>query len=217
MPTKKNQIIRLIESGESLENIINRGFNKKYVGEVARNIKNTEKIEKHSENEKNILLKIKNDVNEIKTMLASPETFYSKKDKAEYGSKDKTVQLNEVLKILEFIKENDKLLKSINLNISISISEENIDKRNQKGSLNKDPKTISIKINPIDTYRSEGEETLREILNKFEVEDLREIAKQYTPDVRGYVYKWNDKGDVIDYIVDRSGSLSKKGNVFIGD
>ncbi|NMM61199.1 hypothetical protein HBE96_00475 [Clostridium sp. P21] len=59
--------------------------------------------------------------------------------------------------------------------------------------------------------------TYHQLLNSFNLEQLKDIARQYTPDARGYVYKWNDKNKIIDYIVERSMSLSEKGSVFVTD
>ena len=54
-------------------------------------------------------------------------------------------------------------------------------------------------------------------MQDYDITTLKEIAKRYTPDSRGYVYKWMDVERIISYIVERSDSLSKKGSVFISD
>ena len=58
---------------------------------------------------------------------------------------------------------------------------------------------------------------LGRIPEDYDITTLKEIAKRYTPDSRGYVYKWMDVERIISYIVERSDSLSKKGSVFISD
>ena len=65
--------------------------------------------------------------------------------------------------------------------------------------------------------QDKGKEQLSSILHKYDITVLKEIARRYTPDSRGYVYKWTDADKVINYIVERAENLSTKGSVFVTD
>jgi hypothetical protein len=213
MATKKEEILSLLAEGKTLDDILQLGFNKKYVKEVIRETNKKEAknldIKKPKDDD---IVQMQKDIKEIKKLLGEQGSL----NKKEFLGDDKIIlkkqQLNQALKILNFVKDNEQFLNYIKLDINISITD--IEK-NQKTETPKTKDTNGVKINPIEIYRNSGEIALRELLNSFDIDQLKDIARQYTPDARGYVYKWNDNNKIIDYIVERSISLSEKGSVFV--
>lgn len=211
MATKKEEILNLIADGKTLDDILQLGFNKKYVKEVIR--ENNKKDEDNNSKD-NDIVQMQNDIKEIKKLLREQGNINKKEFLSEDKISIKKQQLNQALKILNFVKENEQFLDYIQLDINISITD--IEK-NKKTETIESKDNNGVKINPIEIYRSGGEISLRELLNSFDIEQLKDIARQYTPDSRGYVYKWNDCNKIIDYIIERSISLSEKGSVFVTD
>ena len=69
-------------------------------------------------------------------------------------------------------------------------------------------------LNPITIFRESGSEFLKQQLNKLEVVDLKNICKEYTPDITRKMYNTKDKNKIIDYIIYHTESLANKGIVF---
>lgn len=189
MATKKDEIIQLLLQGKEIEEIVKLGYNKKYSKEVLR-----EYNKKQSINIDEIVEDI-NDINKNNKMQISSNL----ESKREY--------INKVTSLLNKFLDNNDYLEYLNIDLKISIDK-------KKYLENKKVNKSGI-VNPIDIYRKYGREKLISILKDIDIETLKEIARQYTPDLRGYVYKWSDKNKIIDYIVERSNALSNKGNVFI--
>lgn len=116
------------------------------------------------------------------------------------------------MKILKFLDNNEQLLNSIKLEVNICIGDS---KQSSKISEN-EFYNIDV-LNPIEIYRDKGKEQLSNILHNCDITILKEIARRYTPDSRGYVYKWMDTEKIINYIVERAENLSTKGSVFVTD
>ncbi|KAB3532936.1 hypothetical protein F8154_11080 [Alkaliphilus pronyensis] len=228
MPTKKEEILEMINSGKSVEEIVQLGFNKKYVKEVIRGLKKPELSRdendikaKNQDNSKTLgdedIAQMQKDINEIKKLLISQNSVYTKGSHLDNKLEIKKKQLEDTLKILNFIMENEPLLNHINLNVNIAISDNESNVKTEKVDNNNFKDSMDIKINPIELYREKGEIALKDILNNFDIAVLKDIARQYTPDARGYVYKWSDATKIIDYIIERSKNLAEKGSVFVTD
>lgn len=215
MATKKEQILNLVAEGKTLADILQLGFNKKYVKEVMRETnKKNDKNLNIDKSKNDVITQMQKEIKEIKKLLKEHGSVNKKESLDDDKFLLKKQQLNQALKILNFVKNNEQFLNYIQLDINIAIT--NIEK-NRKSESVKFKGTNDFKINPIEIYRNSGEVTLRELLNSFNLEQLKYIARQYTPDARGYVYKWNDSNKIINYIVERSTSLSEKGSVFVTD
>jgi len=215
MATKKEEIFKLVIEGKTLDDILELGFNKKYVKEVIRELnKKEEKSLDTNKTKDDDIFQMQKDIKEIKKLLNEQGSLNKKELLSDNKIILKKQQLDQTLKILNFVKDNEQFLDYIQLDINISITDA---EKNQKTETPKSKDINGVKINPIEIYRKSGEVVLRELLNSFDVEQLKDIARQYTPDARGYVYKWNDNNKIIDYIVERSISLSEKGSVFITD
>ncbi|MBU3197648.1 hypothetical protein [Clostridium algidicarnis] len=215
MSTKKEEILKLVMEGKTLDDILELGFNRKYVKEVIRKFnKKEDKSLDSNKTKDDDIVQMQKDIKEIKKLLNEQGSL----DKKELLGDNKIIfkkqQLDQALKILNFVKDNEQFLNYIQLDINISITDV---EKNQKTETLKSKDINGVKINPIEIYRKSGEVVLRGILNSFDVEQLKDIARQYMPDARGYVYKWNDNNKIIDYVVDRSISLSEKGSVFVTD
>lgn len=195
------------------------GYNKKYVKEVIRNAKKQMQDKNTSFNEIKSnpvecdnFTQIQKDVREIKNLLITRQWEHVQ-DSYSIKSQNSQETLSDLLKILEMIKSNQQLLDKVNLEVKICIGAFEEDKSRTTVTRN----DIVDKINPIEIYREKGRVELKAILQNYDITTLKEIAKRYTPDSRGYVYKWMDVERIISYIVERSDSLSKKGSVFISD
>ena len=191
MATKKDEIIQFLLKGKSIDEIIELGNNKKYVKEVLReyNKRQSVKIDEIVDGINNIKLVNKNNENNDIEL--------------------KKRHLLGIVNLLNSFINNEEYLEYLKIDIKISLD-------GQKGSNVLNSKKINT-INPIDIYRREGREKLNIILESMDIVLLKEIARQYTPDLRGYVYKWNDKNKVVNYILQRTATLSDKGSVFISD
>lgn len=217
MPSKKEIILNLLDEGKSLDDLLVLGYNKKYVQEIIRDTKKrangiiSEKNRNAQFEREDDISKIKKDICEIKEFLETSnwkgcQNFYSNKEK------NNRQALLDLIKVLELLKDNNQLLSSINIEVKICVDESKLEsKMNQERS-----NAIDI-LNPIEIYRDKGEEILRDILHDYDIAALKEIARRYTPDSRGYVYKWMDIERIINYIIERTESLSKKGSVFVTD
>ena len=118
----------------------------------------------------------------------------------------------DLMRVLQFLENNEQLLNSINLEVKICIGDS---KQTSRGSGNEIHDIDGL--NPIEIYRDKGEEKLSNILHQYDIAVLKEIARRYTPDSRGYVYKWMDIDKIINFIIERAEKLSKKGSVFVTD
>lgn len=164
--TKKDQIIQLYKEGLGIEDIVKKGFTKKYINQVLKNLKFT-------------------------GFVPSPNNNFSTND---------IKQLASVLEMLQ--DKSDK----ININIKISIK---VDTCSASSSIIKAPL-----LNPVTTFRDIGGDGLKEKLVLLELEALIKIAKAYTPNSDGKIYKQKNPNVVIDYIIERASKLSKLGQVF---
>lgn len=226
MATKKDDILLMLAEGKTIDDIVNNGFNRKYVNEVIRNSKgsnsNTLNTEAHVENsdvsetkKDNEILCLHKDIENIKKIL----NYDIQKINTDNKIESKKKQFVEAIKMLQFIVSNEQLLQYISLNINIAVTDSGVKDIFTKSikSTEQRPKINYEKINPIAVYREEGEVALKNILQECRINELKNIARQYTPDTRGYVYKWNDSSKIINYIVERASSLSEKGSVFVSD
>lgn len=201
------------------EDLFSMGYNKKYVKEVIRNAKKQMQDKNTSVNEiksKPVecdnITQIQKDVRDIKDLLISRQWDHVQ-DSYSIKSQSSQETLSDLLKILEMMKSNQQLLDKVNLEVKICIG----DFEEEKSRITATRNGIIDKINPIEICREKGGTELKTILQTYDITTLKEIAKRYTPDSRGYVYKWTDPERIISYIVERSDSLSKKGSVFISD
>lgn len=215
MASKKEAILKLLDEGKSIEDLVILGYNKKYVKEVIRNAKdwNAERIakEKVQSDTKNNFSQIKTDISDIKDFL---ETSHWNFCQNVYGNDEKNNRQTvlDLMKMLKFLENNEQLLNNINLEVKICIGDsKQVNKVSGNGFYDID------ELNPIEIYRDKGAEKLSDILHNYDITVLKEIARRYTPDSRGYVYKWLDIEKVINYIVERAKNLSKKGSVFVTD
>ena len=219
MPSKKEIILQLINEGKTQDELFSMGYNKKYVKEVISNAKKQMQDKNTSFNEIKSnpiecdnFIEIQKDVREIKNLLITRQWEHVQ-DSYSIKSPNSQETLSDLLKILEMIKSNQQLLDKVNFEVKICIGDFEEDKSRATVTRN----DIVDKINPIEIYREKGGVELKAILHTYDITTLKEIAKRYTPDSRGYVYKWMDVEKIISYIVERSDSLSKKGSVFISD
>lgn len=219
MPSKKEMILQLLNEGKTQEDLFSMGYNKKYVKEVIRNSNKQMQDKNISLNgiesksvECDNITQIQKDVREIKEILISKQ-WENIRDSYSIKSQNSQEMLSDLLKILEIIKSNQQLLDKVNLEVKICIG----DFEEGKNGITSTGNDIIDKINPIEICREKGEMVLKSILKTYDITTLKEIAKRYTPDSRGYVYKWTDTEKIISYIVERSDSLSKKGSVFVSD
>lgn len=217
MPSKKEVILKLLDEGKSLDDLLALGYNKKYVQEIIRDVKKrsngiiSEKNSKTQYAGEDDIAHIKKDICEIKEFLKRNNWKCCKNI---YGNKEKNNRqtLLDLTKVLELLKSNEQLINRISIEVEICIDDSKLESKiNQEES-----DDIDIP-NPIEMYRDKGKEALRDILHDYDIIVLKEIARRYTPDSRGYVYKWMDIERIINYIIERTESLSKKGNVFVTD
>ncbi len=223
MATKKDDILLMLSEGKTVDDIVNSGFNRKYVNEVIRNSKDSSSnIEVHEQtagvctNKKDEdILCLQKDIDDIKKILSCDLQKLNTDNKIE----SKKIQFEEAIKMLQFILNNELLLQYISLNINIAVTDSGVREMLTKSEKAMDQRLMdnSEKINPINLYREKGEVALKDILQKCSITVLKNIARQYTPDTRGYVYKWTDISKIIDYIVERASSLSEKGSVFVSE
>lgn len=215
MSSKKEAILKLLDEGKNIEDLVILGYNKKYVKEIIRNAKRQNdapvSTNEFTFDTKNDIAQIKNDINDIKDCL---ETSHSNlcKNIYENGKKNNRQTVVDLMKILKFLENNEQLLNCIKLEVNICIGDI---KQSSKISEN-EFYNIDV-LNPIEIYRDKGKEQLSNILHNCDITILKEIARRYTPDSRGYVYKWMDTEKIINYIVERAENLSTKGSVFVTD
>lgn len=164
--TKKDQIIKLYKKGLEIEDIVKKGFTRKYINQVLKDFKASDSI---------IEADNKFNINDVK-------------------------QLASVLEMLE--NKSDKI--NVEINISIKIDSTSAASNNTNAPL----------LNPVNVFRDIGEDGLKEQLMSLQLKDLIKIAKTYTPDLNGRIYKQKNTKVVIDYIVERASNLSKVGQVF---
>lgn len=118
----------------------------------------------------------------------------------------------DLMRVLQFLENNEQLLNNINLEVKICVGDS---KQMSRGSGNE---IYDIDgLNPIEIYRDKGGENLSNVLHQCDIVVLKEIARRYTPDSRGYVYKWTDIDKIVNFIIERAEKLSKKGSVFVTD
>lgn len=222
MSTKKEEILKLVEEGKTIQDLVQMGYNKKYIKEVLRSLNNkgdnqnkARDIEENIDIEDANLIAMQKDINEIKKFLRVQDNMNLQSFPINSKIETKKKQLEETIKILNFINNNEQLLNYICLNINISISDNSENARMEKVITQRLKDNVDIKVNPVEIFRQKGEHELKNILSKIDINGLKDIARQYTPDARGYVYKWNDTVKIIDYIIERAGSLSEKGSVFV--
>lgn len=196
MTSKKESILQLLTEGKNLEDLVLLGYNKKYIKEVIRNAK---RHEKESSEKKSDQQEADDDIEQIN---------WNNQVKQSKGENKKQTLLD-LMKFLELLNSNEQLLNTISLEVKISINNK---QQNQAGAEKISDEDI---LNPIEIYRDQGESKLRDILYQCDINVLKEIARRYMPDARGYVYKWSDNDKIVGYIIERAKCLSEKGSVFI--
>lgn len=173
--TKKDQILQLHKDGYKIEDIVNRGFSKKYVAQVLRNA----------------------------TTPASPTTT---------NNKTSINEIQQMISLLECLKSKSSEL-DMEINISIKINNKNTKTKNTTSKkINSHDQTPLL--NPVTAIREIGDIGLREKLLLLDAKDLISIIKAYVPDINRKIYKEKNINLIIDYIIERSSSLSKVGQVF---
>lgn len=191
--TKKDQIISMIKEGKTVEEIQAQGFNRKYILQVKREINNGINSSLGPNSEKDNLVILLKKIQEL--------IKFSDKN---IDSTLLNFNIKGVDKILNAIEEKSNTIKKIDISININIiNDESTDK-----------KVLEPKFNPINICRKNGQNVLLDMLNSLRIEELKELARQYTQDPRGYLNKWQDKNKIIDYIIERAVKLSEKGGVF---
>ena len=202
MSSKKETILKLLDEGKNIEDLVIMGYNKKYVKEVIGNLQS---------DTQNDIAQIRNDISDIKDFLESSHWNLCQNVYAN-GEKNNRQTVLDLMRVLQFLENNEQLLNSINLEVKICIGDS---KQTSRGSGNEIHDIDGL--NPIEIYRDKGEEKLSNILHQYDIAVLKEIARRYTPDSRGYVYKWMDIDKIINFIIERAEKLSKKGSVFVTD
>lgn len=215
MSSKKEAILKLLDEGKKIEDLVLLGYNKKYVKEIIRNANRQDDVRVSTDESivetKNDIVQIKNDINDIKNFLEAGHWNLCK-NIYENDNKNNRQTVLDLLKLLKFLEDNEQLLNNIKLEVKICIGEEK-----QPSKISENELYNIDELNPIEIYRDKGKEQLSNILHKYDITVLKEIARRYTPDSRGYVYKWTDAEKVINYIVERAENLSTKGSVFVTD
>lgn len=164
--TKKSQILQLHNEGYGIDDIIEKGFTKKYTSQV------------------------------LKEVTTSNLTVTS-------IGKAKMDDVNQLISIVEYLQNK---YDNLNLNINISIKFD--------GYNNISNECKPLLLNPVTTFRDIGKVALKEKLLTLPINDLIKIAKTYTPDLSGIIYRKKDVALIIDYILNRANSLSKVGQLF---
>lgn len=219
--SKKGEIINLINQGESVENIVQRGFNKKYVYEIIRDLKKKGiSSDDNSKTDNSVSWNHSLDSFDIKNETLFTEELQKNSFKDANYKEYKISSVNDLNKIQNFIKnikkyssyiQNIEVSIKVDLNFSHAYTKEDLEQK-EEVKIIKEPK-----FNPIETYRKGGEEELLALLKELEVEDMKDIIRKYLPDPRGYVYKWKDVEKIINYIIQRTSKLAVKGNVFFSE
>lgn len=164
--TKKSQILQLHNEGYGIEDIIGKGFTKKYASQVLKEVTTSKRT---------VTSTHKTKMNDIKQLVSTVEYLQNKYD-------------------------------HLNLNINISI------KFDGYNNISNESKTLLL--NPVTTFRDIGKVALKEKLLTIPINDLIKIAKTYTPDLSGIIYRKKDVALIVDYIVQRATNLSTVGQVF---
>lgn len=164
--TKKAQILQLYNDGYKANDIINKGFTKKYVSQVLKEFVNS-----------------------------TPTTTFAS-----------VLRIDALKELVSTVEHLQNKYDGLNININISIK---VDGYNKFPTENK-----SALLNPISTFRDIGTHALKEKLVPLSLKDLIKIAKTFTPDLSGKIYRRKDVTPIIDYIVERATNLSKVGQVF---
>ena len=212
MSSKKEVILKFLDEGKNIEDIVALGYNKKYVKEVIRNA-NKKNIVKNTQQESQFHKE--DDIERSKKNLWNIlESNHWNQCKCGYENKgmNNSQTVSDLMKVLLLLQNNDQLLNRLDIEVKICI----IDNKCKNDDRQKEIYDID-KLNPIEIYRDKGKDGLKNILYNYDIVILKEIARRYTPDARGYVYKWMNNEKIINYIVERAENLSDKGSVFITD
>lgn len=226
MASKKDDILQMLAEGKTVDDIVDGGFTRKYVNEVIRNSKNRNSYSIPTEDARSTsdidetkkdrdIVCLQTNIEDIKKILNCD----IQNSNTGNNHESKKNQIEAAIKMLQFILASENLLQCTSLNINIAVTDSDIRDNvtiSEKLTEQIEKETFE-KINPIKVYREKGEPILRDILKKYSIAVLKDIVRQYTPDTRGYVYKWNDIDKIVDYIVERASSLSEKGSVFVSD
>ncbi|MBU3161625.1 hypothetical protein KPL37_18165 [Clostridium frigoris] len=164
--TKKSQILQLHNEGYGIDDIIGKGFTKKYASQVLKEVTNSKPT---------VTSTHKTKMNYIKQLVSTVEYLQNKYD-------------------------------HLNLNINISIKFDGYNNISSESKI--------LLLNPVTTFRDIGKVALKEKLLALPINDLIKIAKTYTPDLSGIIYRKRDVALIVDYIIERSTNLSKLGQVF---
>lgn len=142
--SKKVEIITMLKSGKTIEEIVNKGYSKKYVARINREMKVKEQNEQQTtcckaedkEIDLNTLKELMKEVGYVKKLLH--ETAVQKEEKLQ------TQVLNNLFEIESFVrslKENYKAIKDIQVKFMITwgneqkATEESVDKVDYKEAL----------------------------------------------------------------------------------
>lgn len=125
--------------------------------------------------------------------------------------------------VLKSIQDAEELLRFLKLNF-LNVEEIEFSFKiswGAKATEKKDIRKLDTKdnfeddgFNPVTFYRKSSKKELEGKLYTFDINILKNLARKYTPDPRGYLYRWKDKGKIIDYIIDRIVIIAEAGDVF---
>lgn len=231
--SKKDEIIKLYEEGLSIEDIASKGFTKKYVNQVLKKAKllnkavsaalPTETLEPIITEEPKI------ETNEPHVLEETPTEVETSQEEVKNSS-----SLREVITLLESLEKASAKV-DISLNISVKIDIDNTietgtsnnthcnNPSKAESNCNCSPETATVNnclceedslLNPVDALSALGEGGLKDKLASLNPKELINIIKTYTPDLTGKVYRKRNKNAIIEYILEKSSSLSKLGQVF---
>jgi hypothetical protein len=200
--SKKDDILKLYEEGFNVEEIVEKGFSKKYVKQVLKNIPLVEPVPKE-----NLALYPESELKSDNVIPCSTENI----------NHDSISKLKEIVQLLENL---DTTSISIDINISINknvqkaentetIIPDSSDADDLKDSINKCECTLKEEssINPIAELKSLDKEALEKKLTALKQKDLVELIKSYITDVSDSIYKKRSKKTLINYIIEKLHSL----------
>ncbi|WP_205694224.1 hypothetical protein [Clostridium manihotivorum] len=200
--SKKDDILKLYEEGFNIEEIVEKGYGKKYVKQVLKKAILCEPIP-----EENLPL-----CPEPELESGIPESINSN-----ISNQEAIDQIKEILQLLEDAETN-----SVNIDISISIqkkvqkhenteviasaSTNDIDLVDSKDKCICDLKEKSSS-SPIDELKSLDKEDLEKKLNALKQKELIELIKSSSFDISESLYKKRSKKTLISYIIEKLPSL----------
>lgn len=116
-------------------------------------------------------------------------------------NKKAAAHVSHILKILaEKIEKNPELIGELGLDFSVIMSTDNGKKKN----------TRLVELDSFSIYTKGGEAALRSKLDDLDLASLKNILDRHDFDPSQFAQKWKDKARLIDLIVKRVASQSKR-------